>query len=103
MLLIKEDHDTIHASFEGIQRFTCSFADDVEKELIPFVEDAQRELILNLEGITFIDSAAFDSILSIHKKAKESHSRFEVTNLCTDVKELFSLLKLDEVLLISEN
>jgi STAS domain-containing protein len=64
MLLIEEGKNTIHASFQGVKRFTCLFSKDVENELISFIEDKSRELILDLEGINFIDSVAFDTIIN---------------------------------------
>lgn len=103
MLIIEEQFDTIYASFEGIKRFTCHFSKDVECELIPFVEDSERELILNMDGITFIDSAAFDTLLTIHNKAKETKSKFQIKNITNDAKELFDLLKLTSVFALSEN
>lgn len=104
MLVIEEsNHKTIEARLEGVKRFTSELSKVVESELLPFVEDSSRELVFDLKGIHFIDSAAFDTLLHIHKKANESKSKFILSNLDDEAKELFDLLKLNDVFQFSKN
>lgn len=75
----------------------------VEPHLKTFLNTPNSSLVMNMKGIEFIDSAGFDSLLSILDTADENNNSFKFSNVSRDVKELFELLELNDVFEISDN
>jgi anti-sigma B factor antagonist len=61
------------------------------------------KLILNLQGISFIDSSGFGVFLSVMKTANINYGQFKICNINKEVMELFKLLQLHNVFEIYSN
>lgn len=84
-------------SFDGITRFNALITDDVKQEINSYFSEPNKKVILNLEGIDFIDSTGFGVFLSSMKKANNNYGYFKICNISSDVMELFKLLQLHNV------
>ncbi len=91
------------ASFENINRFNALITEPVKEQLNNLFNKPQTKLILNLEGINFIDSSGFGVFLSVMKTANINFGHFKLCNISKEVMELFKLLQLHNVFEIYSN
>ena len=86
------------ARFASLSRFTLAITEDVKSELKPELIDSGIKMIIDLEGIEFIDSSGIGCIISLVKTAKSNGSAIKLCNLSKEVKEVFDLLHLQMIL-----
>lgn len=97
MLKIDKKEDVIIVSFNKVNRFNALITEPVKEEIKGLFNVPNTKLILNLEGISFIDSSGFGVFLSIMKTANNSFGYFKISNISEEVMELFKLLQLHNV------
>ena len=104
MLKITKHKNILIASFDNeINRFNILISDDVKKELNKHLIIKGTKLILNLQGIDFIDSSAFGALVSAYKTSKLNNSFFKICNVSNETMELIQITKLDKVFDIFDN
>ncbi len=87
----------IIASLSDVSRFNALISEPVKEELKSLFSSPDTKLILDLEGVKFIDSSGFGVFLSIMKTANNSYGYFKICNICEEVMELFKLLQLHNI------
>jgi len=97
MLKTDKINNVVIVRFDNIDRFNALITEPVKEELKSLYNKPDTCLILNLEGIRFIDSSGFGVFLSILKTANNNHGQFKLCNIETEVMELFRLLQLHNV------
>jgi len=97
ILIIKEINGVKVASFDGITRFNSVVSQTVKEQLNQHLSSPGAKVVLNLEGIKFIDSSAFGALISILKTSKENKTTFMLSNPSGEVKELIYIMQLDTV------
>jgi anti-sigma B factor antagonist len=90
-------------SFNNVSRFNALITESVKSELNSFYNKPGVKLILDLEGINFIDSSGFGVFLSVMKTANNNHGQFKICSIAPEVMELFKLLQLHNVFEIYSN
>ena len=103
MLKIDNINNVYIASFEYINRFNALITEPVKEQLNNLFNKPNTRLILNLEGINFIDSSVFGVFLSVMKTASMNSGQFKICSINRDVMELFKLLQLHNVFEIYNN
>ena len=83
--------------FDNVDRFNALITEPVKEELKGFFNNPGTRMILNLEGIKYIDSSGFGVFLSILKTATNNNGQFRICNITPEVLELFKLLQLHNV------
>lgn len=97
-MLKTENHNGILiVSFNNVNRFNALISEPVKEEIKGMFNSPNTKLILNLEGIHFIDSSGFGVFLSIMKTANNNFGYFKICNISEEVMELFKLLQLHNV------
>ena len=69
-------------------------------EVRQIVEDGARKLVIDLEAVTYIDSAAIGCLMDIHRLLKDRDGKVKVSGLQPRVKTMLSMtgiLKIVEV------
>ena len=97
MLKTEKINNIIVVKFNQIDRFNALISEPVKEDLKAFFNKPDTKLILNLEGIRFIDSSGFGVFLSILKTANNNHGQFKICKISEEVMELFKLLQLHNV------
>ncbi len=97
MLKTEKINNIIVVKFNRIDRFNALISEPIKEDLKSFFNKPDTKLILNLEGIKFIDSSGFGVFLSILKTANNNHGQFKICNISGEVMELFKLLQLHNV------
>ncbi|MFO7842908.1 MAG: STAS domain-containing protein [Bacteroidales bacterium] len=90
-------------SFDNINKLNILIAQTLKEEVAQYLTKANTKLILNLEGIEYVDSSGFGALLSILRNAKNNDSQFKICNVSSDVMELVKLLQLHNVFDICDN
>ncbi|MBN2681036.1 MAG: STAS domain-containing protein [Bacteroidales bacterium] len=76
-------------------------------EIQPIIKDLMNipktEIILNFSSIQLVDSAGFSKLIELMEEANENGVVFSLTNLNGKVKELISLMKLEQTLKVLDN
>lgn len=97
MLKTETSNGIIIVSFDNVNRFNALIADPVKEQMKSFYVKPNTKLVLNMEGIDFVDSTGFGVFLSIMKTANNNYGFFKICNIAPGVMELFKLLQLHNV------
>lgn len=97
MLKVDNINNVTVVKFNNVDRFNALITEPVKEELKGLFNKRDTKLVLNLEGIKFIDSSGFGVFLSIMKTAANNHGQFKICKIGDEVMELFKLLQLHNV------
>jgi len=97
MLEVADFDGIFIARLKDISRFNSIISQSVKDELNKIMSERGTKLIFDLEGIKFIDSSAFGTLISILKTSKINNGIFKICNVTPDVQELISVMQLDTV------
>jgi len=103
MLKTETRNGVLIVKFHNTNRLNALIAEPVKEELKSYFSTPNTKLVLNLEGIEFIDSTGFGVFLSIMKTANNNYGYFKITNISEEVMELFKLLQLHNVFELYNN
>ena len=103
MLKIEKINNISVVHFDNIDRFNALITEPVKEDLKSFFNTPGTRLILNLEGIKYIDSSGFGVFLSILKTANSNKGTFKICGIKPEVMELFKLLQLHNVFTLYSN
>lgn len=59
--------------------------------------DKRNTILLNFEGVEFMSSAALNKLISLNSKLKPVQGRLKLCNLRAEIKEVFTITRLDRV------
>jgi anti-sigma B factor antagonist len=97
MLKTETSNGIVVVSFDNVNRFNALIAEPVKEQMKSYFVKPNTKLILNMEGIDFVDSTGFGVFLSIMKTANNNYGFFKICNISPGVMELFKLLQLHNV------
>jgi anti-sigma B factor antagonist len=97
MLKIEKINNITVVRFDNIDRFNALITEPVKEDLKGFFNTQGTRMILNLDGIKYIDSSGFGVFLSLLKTATSSKGVFKICGMTPEVMELFKLLQLHNV------
>lgn len=78
----------------------ASIVEELRDILKKLISDSINKLTLNFLGIEMIDSMGIGLLVSIHNALIERDAELEIINLSADLIELFSIMKLNDHLVI---
>ncbi len=68
------------------------------EELNSLVTEEKRDaILLNFEGVEFMSSAALNKLISLNSKVRSIQGRLKLCNLKADIREVFTITRLDRV------
>jgi len=80
-----------------VNKLNILIAQSLKEEVAQFLTKPNTKLILDMDGIEYVDSSGFGALLSILRNAKNNDSQFKLCNISDDVMELIRLLQLHNV------
>ena len=90
-------------SLDNVSKLNILIAQTLKEEVAQYLTKANTKLVLNLEGVEYVDSSGFGALLSILRNAKNNDSQFKICHISPEVMELVRLLQLHNVFDICEN
>ncbi|MCB2195691.1 MAG: STAS domain-containing protein [Bacteroidetes bacterium] len=97
ILAQKRINDGIVVSIKESNKICITNANRIEEELLQLIKQGENTVLLDFSKIEFIDTAGFQALLSAQIESKLYHVNFSIINANDDVRELFTLVKLDSV------
>ena len=103
MLNFRIQDQSVIASLEGTRKINSKISEIVKKEVIDFLERSGKQVILDLKGVSFIDSQGFTALKAIAELAKANERLFSMVNLSDDVMELVEVVGMNEAFMVGKN
>ena len=98
MIIINRLENNIdQVTFNKLEKFNALIADDISTELKKLFEAPNSRVIIDLEGIKYIDSSGFGCFLTTMKAARNNYGTLKLCNLIPEVESLFRSLQLHTV------
>ena len=97
MIEVKEINGILVATFPDQDRFNALITEPVKKTLMGYYEKPNTKMVLDLEGIRFIDSSGFSVFLNLMKAANNNYGEIKICNPTAEVKSLFEVLQLHNI------
>jgi anti-sigma B factor antagonist len=73
-------------------------------ELFALVESEERKtLLLNFSNVEFLSSAALNKLIILDKKVKAVSGKLKLSNLKTEIREVFAITRLDQLFDIKDD
>ena len=97
MLKINSIGDVTEVKFDNVQKINVLVSESVKTELQKLFEKPNSKVLLNMEGIHFLDSSGFATFLSVSKTASRNNGQIIFCNISTSALDLFKVLQLHTV------
>lgn len=81
--------------FEG--DFDIDVTEVIEEEILPTLGNYQR-VIMDLEKVPFVDSSGIGLLINVVDTLKQQNTEVFITNIQQDVKDIFEILQLPEII-----
>lgn len=89
-------------SFANDNKLNVGVTQKIKAEIIALIPP-NTNVILNLEGIIYIDSTGFGMLLSVLRHCKNNRSGLKLCNIGSEAMELIELIQLQNIFDIRES
>jgi len=89
--------------FSNLGTIDINSAPRVKAEIRGYMDETPSNVIINLEGVHFVDSTGFGALISVLKTVKGAGKKLVLCNVSYEVKELMDLMQLLTVFDVREN
>lgn len=96
MLKVDKIGNVMVVSFDQDNKINVTVSQKIKVEVTKLIAPHSK-LVLNLDGINYIDSTGFGMLLSILRTCKNQQSLLKLCNISPEVMELVKLLQLQTV------
>jgi anti-sigma B factor antagonist len=96
MLKVEKVGNVMVVSFNLDNKINVTVSQKIKVEITKLISPHSK-LVLNLEGINYIDSTGFGMLLSILRTCKNNQSLLKLCNISPEVMELVKLLQLQTI------
>ena len=90
-------------SFPEGKQLISLHAHKVKEQINMVLRTPKAKLIVDFQGINFVDSSGFSVLLSALKTARENNSYLKLCNIKTDIMELIELMQLNTIFDIQQD
>ena len=97
MLKINSIGDVTEVKFENLQKLNVLVSESIKTGLLKLFEKPNAKVLLNMEGIHFLDSSGFAAFLSVSKTAQKNNGQIIFCNVGNSALDLFKVLQLHSV------
>jgi len=98
MITANKTHKGLFIKMKGISRLNLNNAGKLFHKVRRAVHRDGHNVFLDMDGIRFIDSTGFTTLLKIKEMLHEKDKELYLLNVSEEVRELLQLLKLDREL-----
>jgi stage II sporulation protein AA (anti-sigma F factor antagonist) len=100
MLKINTIEDVSEIRFENLQKLNVLVSESIKTTLQKVFEKPNAKVLINMEGIHFLDSSGFAAFLSVSKAAHKNNGQMIFCNVSNSALDLFKVLQLHTVFTI---
>jgi len=92
-----EKRDKVDIINFTIDRINALITDELRDEVNKVFENGNAKVVLDLQGVRYIDSSGFGCLLSIMRSAKNNYSILKIANPAPEVLQVIRTLHLHTV------
>jgi anti-anti-sigma factor len=96
-MLIIEKKDKIDIISFSVNKINALIIDDIRAGILKVLDISNSRVIINLQGVEYIDSSGFGCFLSVMKAARNNYCILKFAHPEPKVKELFEMLHLNTI------
>ncbi|MFC1807011.1 STAS domain-containing protein [Candidatus Omnitrophota bacterium] len=89
------DNDIITYNING--DIDINSSPDIRKTLEKSISQKAQKIVINLSGVSYIDSSGLATLVEMLKKTKGYGGRLRLSSLAAKVKSLFEITKLEKL------
>lgn len=97
MVQVEHKNRQIELSFRDIQRINVLNHREIKNRVKNFLFENEKNVILNLKGICFIDTSGFNCLLDLIKTSRKYNTHFYLSNVSAELDELIQLMSLKDL------
>lgn len=75
---------------------------EFKEEVLKKFSDMSSDILIDGEGLDYIDSTGLGALISIYKVVKEKDNIIYIENLKANIRKLFDITDLDKIFVIKE-
>ena len=91
----RKEGDVTILSLDG--RLDLTSASSLKEASKDILENESKKMVLNLDGVDFINSSGLGALVSILKEVRSSQGSMRLSNLAPYVKEIFDITQLTNI------
>ena len=103
IIVEKLDNNIDHVSFNRLENLNATVAEEIKSELGRLFDVPNARIMVDLEGIKYIDSSGFGCFLSTMRAARNNYGELKICNIDPDVFSLFRTLQLHTIMDLYED
>jgi anti-anti-sigma factor len=103
IIVEKLDNNIDRVSFNRLENLNSSVAEDIKSELGKLFDVPNARIVVDLEGIKYIDSSGFGCFLSTLRAARNNYGKLKIYNIEPSVLSLFRTLQLHTIIDLYED
>lgn len=96
MIKVEKIHEVTVISFSNDNKLNVTVTQKIKAEIVKTIVPNSK-IVLDLRGISYIDSTGFGMLLSILRHCKNNNSALKLCNISPEVMELIKLLQLQSI------
>lgn len=96
MIKVEKIHEVTVISFSNDNKLNVTVTQKIKAEIVKAIVPNSK-IVLDLRGISYIDSTGFGMLLSILRHCKNNNSALKLCNISPEVMELIKLLQLQSI------
>jgi anti-sigma B factor antagonist len=70
---------------------------DFKKYISNFIDQGEIKIVLDCNNLSYVNSAGLGLLINLHKSAKSQGGAINLTNLNSDITELFQITNLNQI------
>ncbi|MDR2040095.1 MAG: STAS domain-containing protein [Bacteroidales bacterium] len=103
MIDINTVDDVYEVTFKNTQRLDVFLSETVKTKLLQLFEQPGTKILINMDGIHFLNSSGFAAFLALSKEARNTGGRIIFCNVHESALKLFKVLQLHQSFTIIDN
>jgi anti-anti-sigma factor len=96
MIEINLDGDIYEVTFKDIQNLNVFFSEPIKTSVSKLFATQNVKVLINMEGIQFLDSSGFAAFVSLSKEASKTGGQIIFCNIRDSAMKLFRVLQLHQ-------
>lgn len=80
----------------------ASMAREFRHELKSLVEEGTKDLVIDMTKVEMVDSVGLGVLIATHNSLAKTGGALKITNVSSDIRNLFKTMRLDQHLVIKE-
>lgn len=97
---VNKQNDVVVVEFEG--SLDVSLQQKLKDKLDDCVRDHGRDMVLDFNSVSFIDSSCLGVLVSCARRLREKKGDIKLSRLSDDVRSIFQITRLDKIFEIHE-